>query len=232
VTELAARLRAHGLAESTPVVLHANRRVLVTLTPRGALRVHRGFQAAPDEVVAAIARWARPRTRRADRLQAQRILIAWNCHPERSEGANLRRRDRPLPEDAPHLARLHDLWAELNARHFGAILRPVEILLSRRMRRRLGEFRPAPDPSRPSCIVIGHRHLIRDGWVRASDTLLHEMVHQWQAETGRRLSHGREFRDKCAAVGIDGRAIARIGTDVRRYLMPSDHPGAPCREGP
>ena len=33
-------------------------------------------------------------------------------------------------------------------------------------------------------------------------TLLHEMVHQWQHETGRPVDHGTEFRAKCREVGI------------------------------
>lgn len=220
--QLAARLRAHGLAESTPVVLHTNRRVLVTLTPSGALRVHRGYEAAPDEVVAAIARWARPRIRRADRLQAKRILVAFPVHSGGGHPEGAKRPKRPVPEDVPKLDRLHALWAELNARHFGARLSSVEIRLSRRMRRRLGEFRPVSDPSQRPEIVIGLRHLKHDGWARATETLLHEMVHQWQAETDRPLRHGREFRDKCAALGIEGRAMVRFGTDIRRYLIPEE----------
>ena len=219
-TSLADRLRSHGLSGGTPVVLHANRRVLVTLTRGGALRVHRGYEAAPDEIIAAIARWARPRTRRADRLLAQRILVAWKCHPERSEGtgpfASLRE-TAPHPEDEPLIARLRTAWADLNTRHFGGSLGPVQLRISRRMRRRLGEFRPT-SAGGPAEIAVGFRHLRRDGWTRATGTLLHEMVHQWQAETGRRLGHGREFREKCAAVGIEGRAIARLDSDIRRYL--------------
>ena len=33
-------------------------------------------------------------------------------------------------------------------------------------------------------------------------TLLHEMVHQWQHETGRVVDHGAEFRRKAREVGI------------------------------
>jgi hypothetical protein len=45
------------------------------------------------------------------------------------------------------------------------------------------------------------------------------MVHQWQAETGRRLGHGADFRRKCAELGIAGTAVARFGTDFRSYLV-------------
>ena len=43
-------------------------------------------------------------------------------------------------------------------------------------------------------------------------TLLHEMVHQWQDETGKPLDHGRGFRAKARAVGIEAaakRAVVR-----------------------
>ena len=219
---LAVRLHAHGLPEAVPVILHANRRVLVSMSRRGALRVHRGYEAAPDDVVAAIAKWARPSTRRADRRLAQRILVAFpvhaHCHPERSEGARPLRVTALRPEDEAALTRLHALHAGLNARHFEASLGPCVIRLSRRMRRRLGEFRPASHPGERPEIALAHRHLKRDGWARTTGTLLHEMVHQWQAETGRALGHGKDFRAKCTEVGIEGRAIARLGTDFRSYL--------------
>jgi hypothetical protein len=58
-------------------------------------------------------------------------------------------------------------------------------------------------------ITISRRHLRRDGWPAATDTLLHEMVHQWQAETGRPVDHGIEFRRKAREVGIEPRAVRR-----------------------
>ncbi|HEU5218446.1 MAG TPA: SprT-like domain-containing protein [Gemmatimonadales bacterium] len=216
---LAARLRAHGLPEGIPVILHANRRVLVSMTRRGALRVHRGYEAAPDEVVAAIARWARPRIRRADRRLAQRILVSFPVHAHAPPPPRRRRSPETVrPEHAVIAARLLLLHGELNTRHFGGTLGPADIRVSPRMRRRLGEFRPPSLPGERPEIALGLRHLRRDGWTRAAGTLLHEMVHQWQAETGRPLGHGREFREKCAEVGIEGRAIARLGIDFRSYL--------------
>ena len=210
---LETRLRAAGLSPDTPVVAHTNRRVLVTLTRRGALRVHAGFDFAPDPVLAAIARWARPRQRRADRLAAGRILAAFPVHAHIPPGSAPRRRPQPLvdPGDAARLTRLVALHALLNARHFGGALGQVELRLSARMRRRLGEFRPGSS-SEPAIITLSRRHLRRDGWSRAAETLLHEMVHQWQAETGRPLGHGPEFRLKCADLGIEGRAVAGSGS--------------------
>ena len=211
---LETRLRAAGLSPDTPVVPHTNRRVLVTMTRRGALRVHAGFRFAPDPVLAAIARWARPRLRRADRLAAGRILAAFPVHSHVPPATAPRRRPQPAgdPGDAARLERLIALHALLNTRHFGGALGKVELRLSARMRRRLGEFRPASSTEPDPVITLSRRHLRRDGWSRATDTLLHEMVHQWQAENGRPLGHGPEFRLKCSELGIEGGAVARSGS--------------------
>ncbi|MFM8909711.1 MAG: SprT-like domain-containing protein [Gemmatimonadota bacterium] len=42
---------------------------------------------------------------------------------------------------------------------------------------------------------------MRDGFAAALETLLHEMVHQWQHEQGLPIDHGAEFRRKCREVG-------------------------------
>jgi predicted SprT family Zn-dependent metalloprotease len=51
-------------------------------------------------------------------------------------------------------------------------------------------------------IAVKRRHVQRDGWTEVRDTLLHEMVHQWQAERGHPADHGRSFREKAREVGI------------------------------
>lgn len=214
--DLAHRLRASGLPPHIPIALHANRRTLVSFSRRGVLRVHGGFTAAPDEVIAAIARWARPRLRRSERRAAARVLTAFPVHQHLPPASPERRRPEPARSgDAVALQRLCDLHSDLNIRHFGGSLGPVDLRLSARMRRRLGEFRPPSVPGGRAEIGLSRGHLRRDGWGRVTLTLLHEMVHQWQAETGLPLSHGREFRRKCRELGIDGRAVARFGTDFR-----------------
>src|ERR1041385_7526621 len=214
---LSARLYRLGLPRHKPVVPHTNRRVLVSLTTRGALRVHAGYVAAPDEVLSAIVRWPRPRVRRAERLEAQRVMTAFPVHDHVAPGERQRRRPiRLLPGDERALERLHALHSELHARCFGGRLRRVEIRLSARMRRRLGEFRPA-ESGEGAEIALSRRHLNAGGWARVTETLLHEMVHQWQAESGHRLGHGADFRRKCAAIGIEGRAVARPRDDLYNY---------------
>jgi hypothetical protein len=216
---LSGRLYRLGLPRSKPVQAHTNRRVLVTLTSRGALRIHAGYARAPDDVLAAIVRWASPRLRRADRLAAQRVLTAFPVHRHVPASALTARRVEPAaPGDRRILRRLAALYARLNARHFGGRLRAVEFRISSRMRRRLGEFRPAEAGEGPE-IALSRRHLKGDRWARITETVLHEMVHQWQAQSGHRLGHGPDFRRKCAAVGIEGGAVATVRDDLRTYLQ-------------
>jgi hypothetical protein len=217
--DLPTRLRALGLPTNLHVETHANRRVLVSLTARGALRVHSGYAMAPDAVLRAIARWAGPRTRPAERRNAQKLLIAFPVHEHVPPAREPRRVVEPArPGDDRLLARLHQLHRELNQQHFGGTLGEAALSLSSRMRRRLGEFRPpalpaSPPPALPA-IVISRRHLRCDGWRGVRDTLAHELVHQWQHETGRKLGHDAEFRLRCAAIGIDVRATRRLENDL------------------
>src|SRR5262249_34682192 len=75
------------------------------------------------------------------------------------------------------------------------------IRISRRMHSRLGHY-TAASPGDPAEIAISWRHLRRHGWQEALHTLLHEMVHQWQDETGHTIDHGAVFRAQAREVGI------------------------------
>jgi hypothetical protein len=70
------------------------------------------------------------------------------------------------------------------------------------MRARLGHYMSAAPSGEPSEIVVRRRHSRRHGWEEALHTLLHEMVHQWQDETGHPIDHGRVFRAKAREVGV------------------------------
>jgi hypothetical protein len=185
---------------------HQNRTVMVSLTPKGELRVHREYAVAPDRVLHAIARFVAPRTRRADRLAAERVLLSW---PISSEGASPRPRaaDQVRPGEEATIAKLESRWRTLNTEHFGGALAAIPIGLSSRMQRRLGELVYDRTTSRPIRIVISRRLLKRHPWREVEETLLHEMVHQWQAETGARMDHGAGFRRKALEVGIVPRAV-------------------------
>ena len=73
------------------------------------------------------------------------------------------------------------------------------------MRSRLGHY-SAASGNEPGEIAISFRHFRRHGWDEALQTLLHEMVHQWQDETGLPIDHGPTFRNKAREVGIAPRA--------------------------
>ncbi|HET6681865.1 MAG TPA: SprT-like domain-containing protein [Gemmatimonadaceae bacterium] len=219
--ELLQRLRACGLRGVNRCVLTRNRTVLVSV--RGeSLRVHAGFLTAPDEVLRAIAMLAGARSRAA-RLEARRVIVSYPVvAPGDEAGASARRvvrRTHTQPADAPMAERLRLAHARLNARHFAGGLGVVDVEVSRRMKRRLGHFAPGAASGATSVtpeIAISRRHIRRDGWTQAEQTLLHEMVHQWQHETGRTLDHGRDFRRKAREVGIEPRATRRTGSAGNR----------------
>lgn len=197
-------LRAHGLRGIERLVFTRNRRTMVSLT-RGVLRVHEGFATAPPTVQAAIATFATSRNR-AKRTAARDIIVAYPV-PIRPA---TRRPAAQHVDDEPMAARLTLLHAQLNLEHFGGLLDALEIQVSRRLARRLGHYSPRTDTGGSGEIVISRRHVRRDGWPEAIHTLLHEMVHQWQDETGRPVDHGRGFRMKCRAVGIEPAATRML----------------------
>jgi hypothetical protein len=94
-------------------------------------------------------------------------------------------------------------WHErYNARHFHGRLATIDIRISRRMKTRLGHYTVATPGGEAAQIAISRRHLRRHGWTEVLHTLLHEMVHQWQDESGRSIDHGATFRAKAREVGI------------------------------
>lgn len=195
------RLRAFGLRDIHTVRLTRNRRTLVSFRA-GTLRVHAGFREAPEDVIRAIAVFVSGRG--AARAAARRLIIA---HPVHS-AAEPRPPRRPSihPDDrgmAERLQREHD---RLNAERFGGTLRVVRVTVSRRMKTRLGHYAPARSHPEGAEIVISRRHVRRHGWEEAIDTLLHEMVHQWQEEEGHPVDHGPAFRRKAREVGVTPRA--------------------------
>jgi hypothetical protein len=217
--DLIGRMRAFGLPAQLAVTLHQNRRVMVSVDRRGALRVHRGYAFASDEVVAALVSWARPRVRRVDRRAAARTFLQFPVHQYVAAPPPRRRVIEPIgPLDEARLARLRSLHEILDARWFEGKLGPIRIGLSRRMRRKLGHYGPRSQGE--PAIVISLRHLRRDGWARAAETLLHEMVHQWQDQNGFPVDHGRVFRRKARAVGIEPVAVAGSLPPCRPPALP------------
>jgi hypothetical protein len=211
---LQSRLLLLGLREGTTVVCHNNRTVMLSFTRSGILRLHQGYSAAPDRVLRAIVRFLNPRVPRVLRRAAEREFLAFPV--EEHAPARLRpcSRERPRPGDVLLLHRLATLHQQLNAEHFGGALGEIPIRLSSRMRTRLGELAVEIRSGKPLEITISRRHLARHPWPEIEHTMLHEMVHQWQAESGLRIDHGRTFRQKARDVGVIPAAKRSINRSV------------------
>jgi hypothetical protein len=193
--QLLARLRSLGLTRIERCRLTRNRHVMVSFSG-GALRVHEGYLAAPSEVLRAIVVFVEGRTR-AERRAAQRLIIT---HPVVTTSPATRR-PRTRPEDRSLVAELTRWHDRYNREHFHGRLKTVSLRVSRRMKSRLGHYTCAAHGEPPE-IAISWRHIRRDGWEEAKHTLLHEMVHQWQDETGHAIDHGPKFRSKAREVGV------------------------------
>ncbi|HTL94655.1 MAG TPA: SprT-like domain-containing protein [Gemmatimonadaceae bacterium] len=196
------RLRALGLDSRIERCELTNNRTVMVSHYGAVLRVHKGYLGAPPHVWRAIVAFVGCRTRRA-RRDAERVIVE---HAPRQEAApRTRRIARPRREDAVLIAELAKAHDEYNRRYFDGSLEPIAIAVSRRMRSRLGQYTMAGDGLSHE-ITISRSHIRREPWTEVLHTLLHEMVHQWQAEQGLRLDHGRAFREKAREVGIEPRA--------------------------
>jgi len=193
--ELLDRLRALGLNGMDRCRTTRNRSVMVSYRG-GELRVHEGYLAAPPEVLRSMVAFLSARTRAKRSVARDEIMKFAAGFPTR-ERTRPPRREGTRPEDASVVARLIEWHGRYNAERFGGALRQVPIRVSRRMRRRLGHYVVSESPE----IAISWRHLRRHGWEQVLQTLLHEMVHQWQHETLGVVDHGPRFRAKAREVG-------------------------------
>ena len=203
-----------GLSDVEQVLTHTNRTVMVSLTRR-VLRLHRGYASAPDRVLRAIVRFLNPRVPRASRRVAEREFLGFPVELYAPPPPRPVRRERPRPGDLIAVERLVSLHGRLNETHFGGVLQTLPIRLSGRMRTRLGELAVDLRTGRPLEIAISRRHLTRHAWAEIEHTMLHEMVHQWQAEAGLAVNHGRTFRRKAVEVGIEPQARRILGRGER-----------------
>jgi hypothetical protein len=211
--ELLGRLRVFGLRGITRCRLTQNRAVMVSFSGK-VLRIHQAYLHAPPEVLRAIAAFVCGRTR-AERRLAQKVILGFPVHSVTRPP--VRRPARPKPEDALLIQKLREWHREYNRRHFGGRLSEIPIRISGRMRTRLGQYTAASPYGEPAEIAISRAHLRRHGWVEVLHTLLHEMVHQWQAEHGHEIDHGPTFRAKAIQVGI--------APNARRELRPAAKAG-------
>jgi hypothetical protein len=221
---LSARLSLLGLRGVARIVTHTNRIVMVSLGARGVLRLHRGYAHAPDRVLQAIIRFLDARLPRAERRVAEREFIDFPVERHAPAPPGPQRRERPRPGDLRLLHRLSQAHERLNAEHFGGVLGSLPLRLSSRMRTRLGELSVELRSGRPIEIAISRRHIARHTWAEVEHTLLHEMVHQWQAETGLPVDHGSTFRRKAREVGILPGAKRNLGASRGQPPAPREHP--------
>jgi hypothetical protein len=217
------RLQSLGLKGVERIVTHSNSTVMLSLN-RQVLRIHRGYGFAPDSVLKAVIRFLNPRVPRLLRRHAEREFLDFPVHayvpaPERAP-----RRDRPRPGDLRLLYRLERLHRELNLRHFEGALPEIPIRISSRMRRRLGELAVDAKTGCAAEIALSRRHLTRHSWSEVEHTMLHEMVHQWQAASGFPVDHGTRFRVKAREVGVLPQARRRIAGSAASALCQSAPP--------
>ncbi len=200
------RLQQLGLDGVRRVVLHHNRSVVLSVTPRRDLRLHEGFVNASDRVLKAVVRYVKPGTPRSLRRAAHHEIVT---HPVEVFVPSPPLR-RPVPStDQPLIAELERLHRQLNHECFSGELETIPLRLSHRMRTRLGEFTLAGGGAETE-ITISRWHVARDGRDEVRCTLLHEMVHQWQAERGLPVDHGPAFRAKARELGVPPRATRDI----------------------
>jgi hypothetical protein len=210
------RLGLHGVAR---IVTHTNRTVMVSLGTGRVLRLHRGYADAPDSVLQAIVRFLDPRLPRAVRRLAERELLAFPAERHAPAPPPQFRRERARPGDLMLLHRLELARERVNLEHFGGMLGGLPIRLSGRMRTRLGELSVDIRTGCPLEIAISRRHIARHPWAEVEHTLLHEMIHQWQAESGLTVDHGPSFRRKAREVGVlPGAKRALEGPPARKAL--------------
>jgi hypothetical protein len=207
---LVTRLERLGLRGVQGVELHENRTVLVSVTERDTLRVHRGFAYATDRVLRAIVRFIDPGSRRGMRQEALRAITEFPVH-RFTRRRPRRRTRRSMPGERRVLTELERLHQELNHSCFGGTLSPVRLRVSSRMATSLGELAVDDSACEPMEIAISRQHIDADGWDEVRQTLLHEMIHQWQVETGQKADHGRTFRNKAKELGISPAARKMVG---------------------
>ena len=216
---LARRMREVGLGEAVDLEIHENLSVLVNTTGRGAVRVHRGFAYAPDRVLEAIVTFVRPGASRSAARDAEKRVLAFPVHefvPPRKIRPHVR---RARPTDRADIKRLRKLHRQLNQLHFAGGLKPVPIRISHRMRTKLGEITLGFPETHVAEITVSRKHLDGDGWEEVRHTLLHEMVHQWQTESGMPVDHGEEFRQKARQLGISPAAARDVEASGRAGLL-------------
>ncbi len=124
--------------------------------------------------------------------------------------------ERIAPVSLPSIADLQLLFARLNLEHFSGVLRAHRIHYNARLTTVTGRISYRPALIELSLPLLSHHP------DHVHDTLLHEMVHAWLFHMGLPSGHGREFKAKMSAVGLDSiyhnLPVARRRSH-RRYVL-------------
>ncbi len=209
---LGRRLELLGLARPAALRLTDNRSVMVSLSARGVLRIHRGYARAPDRVLRAVVRFLTPGTSRGMRRAAEHEILSFRPDgPAGGPRGGGRSPDRPRAGDREKCERLGRMFTDYNSRYFGATLPALPFRISGRMSTRLGQLCLRHETGEPYEITVSRGHIDRHGWVETAGTLLHEMVHLWQHVNGHRVDHGPAFRRKAEQIGVVASARRSIG---------------------
>lgn len=198
------KLKESGLTGDWGLVVTTNRTRAIGF--RGnALRIQEGFVEAPSEVMKALVHFIQP-PKRGARKKAEAVLLAYFTQiPKKERG---RRKHKLTKREEGWVAKLVSAHQELNQELFEGCLSQPNIVISRLMKRKLGHYM-ARGSKGCGEISISCRHLRRHDWSIVKETLIHEMIHQWQDETGQKLDHGPGFRKKARALGIDEKAVKK-----------------------
>jgi hypothetical protein len=214
------------LAERVRLVVHDNRSTMVSFRrEQGELRyrVHHMFLDAPGEVVDALAAFAGVARGAAARRRAAGARIDAHVRDHRA------RIGAPRPEPLQPRGRAHDLQAifdRVNAEHFGGRIE-ARIGWSRVRRGRRQRSVKTGVYVHDSRTIRIHPTLDRpevpEFYVAA--VVHHEMLHQAvppREEGGRRVVHGRDFRERERAYPDHARAKAWEERNLRLLLASPD----------
>lgn len=211
---------AHGIRR---VRFKANRTRLVSLSKdRHTLNVHMCFQAAPGDVLDAIAAFVRLRESTAEyRAAIARLRAFWEGQTPPELVSLPPRPGRGTPAQTRFLARL---YSQLNRTRFRRRLpADLHLRLSDRMSRRFGHVQYGRTRGEERVVeeIALNIDLLMPGNERALvDTLLHEMAHveAW-LEHGHR-DHGPAWRRIAERVGCDAHACSHVRIRRRRRSGP------------
>ena len=109
------------------------------------------------------------------------------------------------------MAEIKNAYVKFNNKYFSGELKPIEIHFSK-TKRALGAFhcqRSFGATKTWICISTYYDRPTKN----VMETLLHEMIHQWQFENGMPVDHKENFKDMAFLINLDGWGIKRCNNN-------------------